>query len=366
MFKKYKSKLLGIISISMITAIPIVVTSCGTTTNSNTSSSEEKPTEIPNDPIVKGDETNNDNFVPTTNNGLYANLTNKLDSYFSWEFDSILYDLSKYYSMKDNDIKDLIKMWSFNKWFSTKNILNLKPMQSKLENVSITKGENSNWNISFEYIFKLVVKEENKEIPVYAKKHYSGTISSLSLNSNINFTTTPIDVRVNGYDALTGNDFSDTIKRILLFARSKNSNLSFNEIINTFFKNKNIKGTLGLWKNDVQIVKGVFVNNERTKITIDFNEFDSSSSWYNLSKDSTLEKINNIVYKKNTRNNKLELNETFVNLINNKNGSIKSFTVASQNLDSKTTKFIIYLEKDKSESFNSVKGLLELDFKNYN
>lgn len=368
MIKKYKSKLLGILSISMLSIIPVVIASCSTTTNSNTSSSEEKPnkptnpsipSEKPNDPSLKGDETNNDNFAPSTSNGIYSKIINKLNSYFPWEINNIVYEEVRNHSIiNSDDIKDIIKMWSFNKWFSSKNKSKINPIQSNIGNINLSRNSNSNWGISFDYSFKIIIKDDSKEIPVYVKKHFE--LSNGSLGSQLSFNTKTIEIKVNGYNALTiDNDKinglnNDTVKRILQFAKSENSNWIISDVFIEFLRNKNIVGKLGIWNNAIKIEKGVSINEKRDLIDVDLNMFDNNTNWYEIRKTSTLENIKNIIINNNT------LNQTFINLISDDKKLIKNYTVQTITENYNSTKFRIMLQKE-----NKTISVLEINFKNY-
>lgn len=372
MLKKYKSKLLSIFSISMLATIPIVMTSCGSTTNSTGNSTIEKPENgvIPNpsEPSLKGDETNKESFAPSTTNGIYANITKNLISSFHWETNNTISNsISEYKNDKIEDIKDIIKMWSFNKWFSTKNVGIISiPIESNLLNFSASKNNNSNWNVSFDYVFKLTIKQNGKEAKIYAKKNYSS--SNFSLKANLLFETKPIEIKVNGYDVLNiqnstqhpANDALnlDAVKRFLAFLKLESSSLSSNDILNEFFKNKNIWGDLGIWNNSVNIVNGVSINDDRTKINVDFSKFQNDTTWYGLGKNSTLENIKNIVYKTKNKNNKEDLSDEFKKLIKNEQGLIKNFKVSET--IGETVKFNIHLSKENGSS-----GFLTIEFINY-
>lgn len=330
--KKYKKILLGVISMtSLAMVVPIVAASCSSSTNLDSNSTIEKPQERPS---LKGDKTNDNSYTPTLSGGtLYSNINDELLKSFPANTNlSVNEVISKYSQVKDEDVSDVVNMWSFNKWFDTKNKNNLsKQIISRIENMKISKT-NEKWNISFEYLFELMTNDGTK---LFGQKEY--VLSSSSLSSNVIFSTKAIKFEIDGKNQLNTinkqsyfSKNSNAIESIKEFLNESKSTFNVKSIISEFLNKKEIYGTLATWKEESVLASGVSLSNNNQNLIIDLNEI--QDNWNGINKDSTEEQIIDIlIYKKNSEyrsNTKLGiLKSNFQNLINNEQNILKNFEV---------------------------------------
>lgn len=299
--------------------LPIIASSCSAITSFDSNSTTDNTSSN-----LQGDETNSDTFnLNVENNTLYSSIRDVLTMAYPNENNKAIDAMfKKYVDVKEGDVKDIIKMWSFNKWFDSKNKNGLsKSISSKIEILNI-KQESKKWLIEFDYHFELVDSNNTK---IFGQKRY--TLNS-ELSSNVVFNTKAIKFEVNGNNQLTTPNKQlysfknfDVLEKVKEFLNENNSTFEVNKIIKEFLAKKNIHANLGTWKENKH--NGIYLSDDKMHLTIDLNEL--NGEWNGLKKGLTKEEVKNIIFNKSVGNRHPSIKEVFKNLINDDKKILGSF-----------------------------------------